>query len=71
MMSKHTLERPDLDALLKKALEAFNSMTLEEQEAALQEQAVSFVYGQMINCAPEITRAQVREVINRLRNTAL
>jgi hypothetical protein len=61
------MSKPELDVLLKKAVASFNSMTLEEQQAILREQAISFVYGQMMDCNPEITREQVREVVNRLR----
>ena len=59
-MARYTLtpapQRPDLDKLLETAL-ARGPMMPEE----LFEQKVSFVYGQMMDCAPDITKEQIRE----------
>lgn len=49
----------ELEALLKKALA--HEMTPEE----LFEQKVSFVYGQMMNCNPEVTKDSVREMLRK------
>lgn len=45
---------PELKALLKAAVA--HEMTAEE----IFEQRVSWVYGQMMDCAPDITKEQVR-----------
>lgn len=46
---------PELDALLKKA--AHHVMT----PAEIWDQRVSFAYGQMMDCAPNITREDVEK----------
>jgi len=48
--------RPELDRLLKEA--AKRPMTA----ADWREQQVSFVYGQMMDCAPHLTKDDVRRI---------
>lgn len=53
-------DRSELSRLIEKAL-ARGPMTPEEKL----EQCVSFVYGQMMDCAPHITKEQVRKTLRK------
>ena len=53
--------RPELDRLLKEA--AKRPMTT----ADWREQRISFVYGQMMNCAPHLTKDDVRRIDAEMR----
>lgn len=54
MLCKPPAPNPQLEALLRVA--ASHKMTREE----IQEQRVSFVYGQLMNCAPDVTKEDIR-----------
>jgi hypothetical protein len=55
------VERVELDALIREAI-ARGPMSPEE----IFEQRVSFVYRQLMDCNPEITKAEVRERLRGL-----
>ena len=55
------VHRPELDALLERA-KALPPMTPAERRA----QAISFVYGQMMDCAPHVTREDVAKAFDDL-----
>jgi len=59
MMSKGIPERPELDALLKQSIELYENMTPLEKARMNWDQRISFVYGQMMDCAPHITREEI------------
>ena len=48
---------PNLDELIEKA----RGHIMSPRE--IQEQKISFVYGQMMDCAPNITREQVAQLV--------
>ena len=52
---------PELEALIEKALNA-PPMTAEEIRA----QKISFVYGQLMDAAPEITKEQIAAELDKL-----
>jgi hypothetical protein len=54
MLTKPAPPRPELNALLERARQA-PPMTWAQRR----EQRISFVYGQMMDCAPHITREDV------------
>lgn len=56
-----TRTNPELLRLLE-AAKARGPMTAEEQR----EQAISFAYGQMMDCAPHITREEVAAVYDEM-----
>lgn len=47
-MIKTNLDDTELKELVKKATEAFNALSPEEQRAHRREQAISFAYGQVV-----------------------
>ncbi len=53
-------KRPDLERLLEEAKN--HIMTPEE----IRQQKISWVYGQMMDCAPDITREEVADVIDEM-----
>lgn len=55
-------ERPDLQELLRKAVEAFNSLTPEQQIAHRREQRKSWVIGEMMLEHPEMTREEAEQI---------
>lgn len=52
--------RPELETLIKKSIEAFERMTPEERKALRRAQAISFVYGNLME-NPSITREMVEK----------
>jgi hypothetical protein len=60
MIFKPCPPRPELDALIEAARHR-GPMTAEERF----EQCVSFVYGQMMECAPDVTKEQVRDNLRK------
>ena len=51
--------RPELDALLKASIEAFEKLSPEEKKAHRRAQAISFVYGNLAIENDSITREMV------------
>ncbi len=58
-LSKHP--RPELDELLRKAVEAFNSLSPKEKKEHLRLQRISWVYGNLALSNPDITREMVEK----------
>lgn len=54
-------DRPELDALVKRSIEAFNSMTPEQKTEHLRQQKISWVYGELAIDNPNITREQIEQ----------
>lgn len=54
-------ERPDLDALLKKSIAAYNAMTPEQKRELHRQQRISWVYGNLALDNPNITREMVEK----------
>lgn len=59
-------ERPDLTALLQRAVAAFNAMTPEQQREHMQAQRKSWVVGEMMLSHPEMDRAQVERIYDQV-----
>lgn len=53
------MQRPSLDELLRQSIEAVAQMSDLERARMYWDQRISFVYGQMMDCAPHITRDQI------------
>lgn len=59
-------ERPELDALLRKAVAAFDAMTPEQQAEHRRAQRKSWVVGETMLEHPEMTREQAVALYDRL-----
>lgn len=60
MMSKPIPMKPSLVELLKMA------RTYEMTDAEVRTQRISFAYGQMMDCAPEVTKEQIAAEHDRI-----
>lgn len=59
-------ERPELDALVKASIEAFNALLPAEQAAHRREQRRSWVRGEMMLEHPEMTADYVNAIMDKL-----
>jgi hypothetical protein len=63
-ISKPCPQRDEFQKLLAEAVARFEAMTPEAQRAMRREQAISFVYGNLMDC-PGITREMVARAYDR------
>jgi hypothetical protein len=63
MISKPTPRRDDLQALIRRSIEAFNALPPEEQRKHRREQRISWVYGNLSIDNPRITREMVEKAV--------
>ena len=54
---------PHLNRLLEDAENRWNAMTPAERKELERQQKISFVYGQLMDCAPEVTKEDVERWI--------
>ena len=62
--------RPDLHALVQKAMAAFEALTPEQQRAHRAEQRRSWVIGNMLLDHPDMTRERAEQIVDRVRREA-
>lgn len=66
-MTTHCAALPDdLDALLQRAVAAFNALTPEQQREHMQAQRKSWVVGNMLLDHPEMDRAHVERIYDQV-----
>ena len=58
-------DNEEIMRLVKEAQARFDALSPEEQRAHRREQAISFVYGNLMDCAPHITREEVSAAYDR------
>lgn len=61
MMSKPLCDRPELDELIRKSIDAFEALSPSEQKEHRRQQRISFVYGNLALSNPSITREMVEK----------
>jgi len=64
-------ERPELDALVRKSVDAFNALSPEQQAAHRREQRRSWVRGELMLSHPEMTFARANELIDQAEKPLL
>lgn len=57
------MNKTKLQMLLENAQARFDAMSPEEQAAMWREQKISFVYGQLQDCAPSVTKEKIANFI--------
>jgi hypothetical protein len=66
MHSWPKIERPDLDALIKRSIAEFDLLSPEQKRAHRQAQRRSWVIGEMMLEHPEMTREYVERIYDQL-----
>jgi len=61
MFKDPSVKRPELDALIARAKEAYNAMTPEQKKEMHRQQRISWVYGNLALSNPSITREMVEK----------
>lgn len=57
------MNKTKLQMLLENAQARFDTMSPEEQAAMWREQKISFIYGQLQDCAPSVTKEEIANFI--------
>lgn len=52
---------------MKKAVEEFERLSPEVKRMHRRAQAISFVYGQLMDCAPHVTKEQIARIYDETR----
>ena len=58
------MNKTKLQMLLENAQARFDAMSPEEQAAMWREQKINFVYGQLQDCAPQVTQEDIAKLID-------
>lgn len=58
------MNKTKLQMLLENAQARFDTMSPEEQAAMWREQKISFVYGQLQDCAPQVIKEDIAKLID-------
>ena len=57
------MNKTKLQMLFENAQARFDTMSPEEQAAMWHEQKISFIYGQLQDCAPSVTKEEIAKLI--------